>query len=71
MDVRQEYATVTLSSVSPKPIAEARISENLLDNRWHTIQFLYQYGNLNLIVDSKSTIIGKSILVLPISRFNT
>lgn len=50
---------VTVSLDVPQKSVQAIIPERLLDNKWHTIEFLYQYGNLHLIIDHKSTIIGK------------
>lgn len=50
---------VTVSLVAPNVREEIRIAGQLLDNKWHTLEFLYQQGNLNLIVDRKATIICK------------
>lgn len=38
---------------------ESRIPVHVLDNQWHTLEFKYQLGNLNLIVDKHSTILGE------------
>lgn len=39
---------------------ENRVPVRLLDNQWHTIEFQYQLGNVNLIVDKElKTILGK------------
>ncbi|XP_037922140.1 protein crumbs isoform X2 [Hermetia illucens] len=51
---------VTVSLDVPQKSVQAIIPERLLDNKWHTIEFLYQYGNLHLIIDHKSTIIANS-----------
>lgn len=58
LSVMNDY--ITLSLVGPKTSVEARIHDKLLDNKWHTIQFLYQYGVLNFIIDHKSMIVGNS-----------
>lgn len=50
--------SVTVSLVAPNTRVESHVPATLLDNRWHTIQFLYQLGTLNLIVDKQSTVIG-------------
>jgi protein crumbs len=39
---------------------EAKIVVDLLDNHWHTIQFIYRMGNLNLIIDRNSYVIANS-----------
>lgn len=49
---------VIVSLLTPTVTVEANVPCKLLDNKWHTIQFLYQLGNLNLIVDKQSTVIG-------------
>ncbi len=49
---------VSVSLQIPGTKVEANIPCKLLDNKWHTIQFLYQLGSLNLIVDKQSTVIG-------------
>lgn len=36
---------------------EARVNTRLLDNKWHTIEFLYKLGNLNLIIDKEPTVV--------------
>lgn len=59
LTVSTEGVTVALGS--PGVSEEARINvPQLLDNKWHTIQFLYQLENLNLIVDRKTTVICKT-----------
>lgn len=52
---------LTVSLLTPTVTVEANVPCKLLDNKWHTIQFLYQLGNLNLIVDKQSTVIGSYI----------
>lgn len=51
--------SVTVSLLIPKNRVDARVPARLLDNQWHTIQFLYQLGNLNLVIDRQSVVIGK------------
>lgn len=38
---------------------DVRLPYQLLDNRWHTLQFKYEYGNLYLHVDREAIIFGK------------
>lgn len=38
---------------------EASMPMRLLDNQWHTVEFLFQLGNLNLVVDKRSRILGE------------
>lgn len=42
---------------------EARFPARLLDNQWHTIEFQFLLGNLNLIVDKQPIILGKFITI--------
>ncbi|CAO1412778.1 unnamed protein product [Diamesa serratosioi] len=56
--VLKEGISVSLNSQQSR--TEARVAANLLDNHWHTIQFLYQLGNLNLIIDRKTFVISNS-----------
>lgn len=56
--VLKEGISVSLNSQQSR--TEARVAANLLDNHWHTIQFLYQLGNLNLIIDRKSVVISNA-----------
>lgn len=55
VSVNAEGVVVSLVALNVRE--EARIAAQLLDNKWHTMEFLYQQGNLNLILDRKSTII--------------
>lgn len=52
---------VSVSLVTPRanPV-EVRVPAHLLDNQWHTLQFVYQAGNLNLLVEGISTIISNA-----------
>lgn len=52
---------------------ENRVPVRLLDNQWHTIEFQYQLGNVNLIVDKEmTTILGNlhTILIFLQPLFN-
>lgn len=53
---------LTVSLITPTVTVEANVPCKLLDNKWHTVQFLYQLGNLNLIVDKQATVIGSYTL---------
>lgn len=52
--------SVSVSLVTPNQRADARIPANLLDNKWHTIEFLYQIGELKLMIDRKETTVANS-----------
>lgn len=45
---------------TPAARVEARVEARLLDNKWHTIEFLYQLGTLSLIIDRESTTIANA-----------
>ncbi|XP_055375058.1 protein crumbs isoform X2 [Condylostylus longicornis] len=64
MSVHNNYISVILS-VPPSSKYEARVDTQLLDNKWHNVEFLYQYGNLYLIIDRESTIIANSTFNTP------
>lgn len=51
---------VQVSLMGPNLRVDARLRYKLLDNNWHTVQFKYEYGNLNVVIDRQSMIIGKS-----------
>lgn len=60
LSVSQE--SVTLSLIGPQSSSikvDARVPSKLLDNKWHTLQILYQLGNLNLIIDEQTLVIGE------------
>lgn len=59
---------LTVSLVTPIVTVQANVPCKLLDNKWHTIQFLYQLGNLNVIVDKQSTVIGSYIIAYIVIR---
>lgn len=58
MSVYVDYVSISL--VTPNAHTEVRITSNLLDNKWHTMEFLLQMGSLKLLVDRKETIIANS-----------
>lgn len=39
---------------------EERVEANILDNRWHTIEFLFEMDTLKLVIDRKETVIANS-----------
>lgn len=51
---------VSMSLVTPNAHAEARVPSNILDNKWHTIEFFFQMGSLKLMIDRKETVIANS-----------
>lgn len=61
MSVHPDMVSVTLMAMNTR--VEARVPARLLDNKWHTIEFLYELGNLNLVIDKQPTIIGKLLLI--------
>lgn len=52
--------SITISLNTPNARIESRVPADLLDNRWHTLEFLYRLGNLNFIVDRKRTVIANA-----------
>ncbi|XP_055854363.1 protein crumbs isoform X1 [Episyrphus balteatus] len=58
LSVSGDFVQVTFTG--PNARVDARLPFKLLDNKWHTIQFKYEYGNLNLVVDRSSMIIANS-----------
>lgn len=56
VSVQSELITITLTTKQRN--TSARVKSSLLDNKWHTIQFLHQLGNLFLIVDKTSVVIA-------------
>lgn len=59
MSAQKEGLTIALN-VPKQNRVEALISADLLDNRWHTIQFLYRLGNLHLMIDRDSFVVANS-----------
>lgn len=58
MSIHADYVSISL--VTPKARTEVKVSSNLLDNKWHTIEFLLQFGTLKLLIDRKETVIANS-----------
>lgn len=52
--------SVVLSLLSFKKKHDVNVPAKLLDNRWHTVKFVYQFGNLNMILDRQSVLIANS-----------
>lgn len=57
--VLKEGLTIALNLPQQNRV-EAKIPAKLLDNQWHTIQFLYRLGSLNLIIDRNSFVVANS-----------
>jgi len=57
--VSKEGLTIALNLPQQNRV-EARVPAKLLNNQWHTVQFVYQLGNLNVIVDKNSFLIANS-----------
>ncbi|XP_055635267.1 protein crumbs isoform X3 [Toxorhynchites rutilus septentrionalis] len=57
VSVLPDSVTIVLSAPSTQSI-EARVTGRYLDNKWHTIQFVYQLGTLYCIIDKQSTTIA-------------
>lgn len=58
LSIYSDYVSISL--VTPNARTEARVSSSLLDNKWHTIEFLLQMGSLKLLIDRKETVIANS-----------
>lgn len=58
LSIYSDYVSISL--VTPNAHAEARVPSNILDNKWHTIEFLFQMGSLKLLIDRKETLIANS-----------
>lgn len=58
LSVLSDYIQVSLTGSAIR--VDARLEYKLLDNKWHTIQFLYEFGKLNLIVDKSHNLIANS-----------
>lgn len=52
--------SISISLVTSTNHADVRVPSNLLDNRWHTIEFIYKLGSLKFFVDRRETIIANS-----------
>jgi protein crumbs len=58
--VLRDSITIGLNYPQQNPRVEAKIPARLLDNQWHTIQFIHRMGILNLIIDRKTIVIANS-----------
>lgn len=45
--------------IGPNNRVDVKYAYHLLDNKWHTLQYKYEYGNLYLYIDRESRIFGK------------
>lgn len=52
--------SISISLVTSTNHVDVRVPSNLLDNRWHTIEFIYKLGSLKFFVDRRETIIANS-----------
>ncbi|XP_021706793.1 protein crumbs isoform X1 [Aedes aegypti] len=57
VSVLPDSVSIVLSAPSTQPI-EARVPGRYLDNRWHTLQFVYQLGTLYCLIDKQPTTIA-------------
>ncbi|XP_055602052.1 protein crumbs isoform X2 [Uranotaenia lowii] len=57
VSVLPDSLSVVLSAPSTQAI-EARVPGRFLDNKWHTLQFVYQLGTLYCIIDKQPTTIA-------------
>lgn len=51
---------LSASLVTPNSRIEARVTANLLDNKWHTVEFLQQIRSLKVLINRKETVIANS-----------
>lgn len=58
MSIHADFVSISL--VTSKNHVDVRVSSSLLDNRWHTIEFIYRMGNLRFLVDRHETILANS-----------
>ncbi|XP_058822822.1 protein crumbs isoform X2 [Topomyia yanbarensis] len=61
VSVLPDSISIVLSAPNNQPL-EARVPGRYLDNKWHTLQFVYQLGTLYCIVDKQSTTIANQTL---------
>ncbi|XP_061505186.1 protein crumbs isoform X1 [Anopheles gambiae] len=54
VSVLPDWVSIVLSTPAQQPI-EARVTGRLLDNRWHTLELIYQAGTLYCVIDKQST----------------
>lgn len=62
ISVLSDFLQISLGGpgvIGPNNRIDVKYPYQLLDNRWHTLQFKYEYGNLYLYVDRTSRVFGK------------
>lgn len=62
ISVLSDFLQISLGGpgvIGPNNRIDVKYQYQLLDNRWHTLQFKYEYGNLYLYVDRTSRVFGK------------
>ncbi|XP_037806370.1 protein crumbs isoform X4 [Lucilia sericata] len=63
ISVLNDFLQISLAGpavIGPNNRVDVKYSYHLLDNRWHTLQFKYEYGNLYLYIDRESRIFANS-----------
>ncbi|XP_068155556.1 protein crumbs isoform X3 [Drosophila tropicalis] len=63
ISVLNDFLQISLAGpavIGPNNRLDVKLPYQLLDNRWHTLQFKYEYGNLYLHVDRAATIFANS-----------
>ncbi|XP_017848207.1 protein crumbs isoform X3 [Drosophila busckii] len=63
ISVLNDFLQVSLAGpavIGPNNRLDVKLPYQLLDNRWHTLQFKYEYGNLYLHVDRAAIIFANS-----------
>lgn len=66
ISVLNEFLQISLAGpavIGSNNRVDVKYSYHLLDNRWHTLQFKYEYGNLYLYIDRETRIFGKILIV--------
>ncbi|XP_050067896.1 protein crumbs isoform X4 [Anopheles maculipalpis] len=65
VSVLPDWVSIVLSTPAQQPI-EARVTGRLLDNKWHTLEFIYQAGTLYCVIDKQSTPIANQSYNAPL-----
>ncbi|XP_073817054.1 cell polarity complex component crumbs isoform X3 [Musca autumnalis] len=63
ISVINDFLQISLAGpavIGPNSRVDVKYSYHLLDNKWHTIQFKYEYGNLLLFIDRESRVFANS-----------
>lgn len=58
LSVSQDAVIMSLGPQNT-PKVEVRVPAKLLDNKWHSLELLYQLGNLILRIDEQNVIMGE------------